>query len=99
MTMSIWRVEGMARIEYQEYCGCEWCQGHDAHNDVLVQQTVEGVTEEEALDAVALTLTEGYVETDRPRVTWVSGPVVAEIEYVQDRLMRAAGQPTLPGMT
>jgi len=96
--MSMYRVEGMARVKWLEHCMCEWCEGHEEFSDIAVRETVEGVSEEEAIDGVLFGLTSRCLEEEEPRVTWLNGPTVCEVDRCQDQLMRAAGYQTLPGM-
>jgi len=97
--MSFYRVEGMARVMYLEYCWCEYCQGHEEHEEKTISETVMAETGEEAIDITASRIKQTYRSEEEPRIKWLSGPTICEIDAIQDQLMRSAGYATLPGMT
>ncbi len=92
--MKVYRVRG--QINYEWYCRCEHCLGHDDH--AQIDERTEATDEAEAAAQVlrAFQPRESYTKWDDP--FWEDDPFVEYLGTVgEDVQMRRQGAPTLPG--
>lgn len=97
--MTVYRIVGMARLTWLEFCGCEFCEGHEQSVQIAIDRAVEAESEEDAGNITLFSLESRRFANEEPKATWINGPAICEVDRCQDQLMRAAGYQTLPGMT
>jgi len=97
--MTAYRVVGMAKLTWLQFCECEFCEGHEQGVQIAIDRTIEAESEKDAGDITLYSLESRRFANEEPQAAWVDKPSIWDVEQCQDRLMRSAGYATLPGMS
>ena len=83
---SVYRIRGTVKIKRLEYCDCEYCEGHQAEETIVVDELIDAKSKEQALarltdvEVAAMAFCEDMCLRDyQDDITWPDGPHITEL--------------------